>query len=164
MSAASAVQSHPSEIRLWPAAAPGSENQTAPEVIAWRTENDTNTKEPFTFPTVTNIHFPSITPFLPAKDKATGAAVIIAPGGGHQFLAIEHEGYDVAQYLADRGIACFVLKYRLARAPTYPTNTYSITVHALADGQRAMRMVRAPRRRVGRQSRPHRHDGLFRRR
>jgi endo-1,4-beta-xylanase len=146
LKAVDAVHSHPDEIRLWSGAAPGSESQTSPEVINWRTENDTITGQPFTFPTVTNIHFPSITPFLPTKAKAVaggGAAVIIAPGGGHQFLTINHEGYDVAQYLADHGIAAFVLKYRLARAPTYPNNTYTITRDALADGQRALRVVRS---------------------
>lgn len=143
MPASGAVHAHPAEIRLWSGAAPGSENLTTPEVINWRTEKDTITGTPFSFPTVTNIHFPSLTPFLPPKDKATGAAVLIAPGGGHQFLTINHEGYDVAQYLADHGVAAFVLKYRLARAPTYPANTYSIGVHALADGQRALRLVRS---------------------
>jgi endo-1,4-beta-xylanase len=138
MSAADAVRKHPTEIRLWS----GSASQTTPEVIAWRTETDTITREPFSFPTVTNIHFPSITPYLP-KRNATGAAVIIAPGGGHQFLTINHEGYDVAQVLADHGIAAFVLKYRLARANTYPANTYTITRDALADGQRSLRFVRA---------------------
>ena len=68
-----------------------------------------------TFPVVSNIHNPSITPFLPDANKATGAAVIIAPGGGHMFLSINHEGYDVARILRDHGIAAFVLKYRLAR-------------------------------------------------
>jgi len=142
-SPASALHWHPAEIPLWSAAAPNSPSQTSSEIIDWRTEKDTITGEPFSFPTVTNIHAPSITPFLPAKDKATGAAVIIAPGGGHQFLTINHEGYDVAQYLADHGVAAFVLKYRLARAPTYPANTYTITRDALADGQRALRLVRS---------------------
>jgi len=136
------VHQHPAEVRLWPGAAPGSETQTSAEIINWRTENDTITKEPFSFPTVTNIHFPSVTPYLPAKDKNTGAAVIIAPGGASQFLTINHEGYDLAKYFADHGVAAFVLKYRLVRAPTYPANTYNLT-HVAADGVRAMRVVRA---------------------
>jgi endo-1,4-beta-xylanase len=141
--AAAAVHPHPAEVLLWPDGAPGSQGQTAPEVVAWRTETDTITGESFSFPTVTNIHAPSLTPYLPAKGKATGAAVIVAPGGGHMFHTINHEGYDVAQYLADRGVAAFVLKYRLARASTYPRNTYTIERDARADGQRAIRLVRA---------------------
>jgi endo-1,4-beta-xylanase len=143
MAAADGVRKHPAEIRLWSGSAPGSESQTSAEIVNWRTESDSITRESFSFPTVTNIHFPSITPYLPSKEKATGAAVIVAPGGGHMFHTINHEGYDVAQYLADHGVAAFVLKYRLARANTYPANTYTITRDALADGQRAIRLIRS---------------------
>ena len=62
---------------------------------------------------VRNVTLPTITPFLPAASAATGAAVIIAPGGGKIFLSIDSEGYEVARWLADHGIAAFVLKYRL---------------------------------------------------
>ena len=50
-----------------------------------------------------------------SKEKSTGAAIIVAPGGGHRELWIDHEGYRVAKWFSDRGIAVFVLKYRLAR-------------------------------------------------
>ena len=83
---------------------------------------------------VYSIHNPSITPYLPPKDKTTCAAVIVIPGGGHRVLAIDHEGYNVAQWLSERGIAAFVLKYRLARETN---STYQVEVHALADTQRA---------------------------
>lgn len=66
---------------------------------------------------VRNVTRPTITPFLPHPDKATGAAVIVAPGGGFMLLAIEPEGWKVAQALADRGIAAFVLKYRIMPTP-----------------------------------------------
>ena len=88
---------------------------------------------------VWNIHSPSLTPYLPAKGKGTGAAVIIAPGGAHKFLCVDHEGYNVAQALAARGIAAFVLKNRLAKETN---STYRIDVEALADTQRAIRFVR----------------------
>lgn len=114
------------EIPLWPGGAPGSEGKTAKEVV--------NGSQ------VSSIHFPSITPYLPAKEKATGAAVIIAPGGGHRFLSINNEGYDVAKWLSERGIAGIVLKYRLAREEG---STYQVDVHALADAQRAIRLVRS---------------------
>jgi endo-1,4-beta-xylanase len=64
----------------------------------------------------------------------------VIPGGGHRVLAIDHEGYNVAQWLSERGIAAFVLKYRLARETN---STYQVDVHALADTQRAIRVVRS---------------------
>jgi endo-1,4-beta-xylanase len=89
---------------------------------------------------VSSVHNPSITVYLPAKEKATGVGLVICPGGGHSNLAIEHEGYNVGKWMADHGIAGFVLKYRLAREQG---STYTIEGHALADTQRAMRTVRA---------------------
>ncbi len=89
---------------------------------------------------VTEVHKPSLTVYLPPDDKATGAAMIIAPGGGHQFLNFDQEGTYVAEYLNSIGVAGLVLKYRLAREPG---STYSIEGNALADAQRAIRMVRA---------------------
>ena len=67
------------EIFLWPNGAPGSEGKTAPE--RW-IEGAT----PDAFHRVTDIHKPSITVYLPPKGKATGAAFIVAPGGGHRYL------------------------------------------------------------------------------
>ena len=64
-----------------------------------------------------NVTAATITPFLPDPAKATGAAVIVAPGGGGIFLSMEAEGWRVAQALADRGIAAFVLKYRTRPTP-----------------------------------------------
>lgn len=64
-------------------------------------------------PVVRNVTVPTITPFLPDPEKATGAAVLVAPGGAFMQLAMDHEGWGVARWLADRGIAAFVLKYRV---------------------------------------------------
>lgn len=64
-----------------------------------------------------NVTVATLTPFLPDPAKATGAAVIIAPGGGFRTLSMENEGWDVARALADQGIAAFVLKYRLNQTP-----------------------------------------------
>jgi endo-1,4-beta-xylanase len=117
----------PEALPLWLHGAPGSEARVAePEKI-----EKSN---------VTNVHNPSITPFFPAKEKATGVAVIIAPGGGHSKLCLGHEGYALGQWMADHGIAAFVLKYRLAREPG---STYTIQDHAMADARRAIRTVRA---------------------
>ncbi|MDG1875306.1 MAG: endo-1,4-beta-xylanase [Mariniblastus sp.] len=89
---------------------------------------------------VKNIHNPTLTPLLPDSKKSTGEAIIIVPGGGHRLLVFNAEGIEAAQYLRDQGITCFVLKHRLAREKDSP---YSIEKHALEDGQRAVRYVRA---------------------
>jgi acetyl esterase/lipase len=117
----------PKPIPLWENGAPGFEaRRDEPEVAKdyW----------------VRNIHNPSITPFLPDKDKATGAAVIICPGGGHRELVYNAEGVEPARFLNSIGVAAFVLKYRLGREKDSP---YSIDKHAREDGERAMRLVRS---------------------
>ncbi len=121
------------EIPLWASGAPGSEGKTAAEV-------DEAPNQAHGYLKVTSVHKPSLTVFLPPADRATGAAVIIAPGGGHQFLNFDQEGTYVAEYLNSIGVAGFVLKYRLARESG---STYKIEEHALADGQRAVRLVRS---------------------
>jgi acetyl esterase/lipase len=64
-----------------------------------------------------NVTVATLTPFLPDPGKATGAAIIVAPGGGFRTLSMANEGWDVAKALADRGVAAFVLKYRLNQTP-----------------------------------------------
>ena len=71
----------PAEISLWPNGAPGSEGKTAKEVIAKSASGEIS---------VCSIHNPSLTPYLPAKEKATGTAMLVIPGGGHRVLAITH--------------------------------------------------------------------------
>ncbi|MEO6003105.1 MAG: alpha/beta hydrolase [Opitutus sp.] len=68
-------------------------------------------------PMARNVSAATLTPFLPDPAKATGAAVIVAPGGGFRWLSMNNEGWKVAKALADRGIAAFVLKYRLLPTP-----------------------------------------------
>ena len=77
---------------------------------------------------------PTLTPYLPPKEKATGAAVVICPGGGYQHLA-DHEGRPVAEWLNTLGVAAFVLKYRLGPRYQHPA--------MLEDAARALRTVRA---------------------
>jgi acetyl esterase/lipase len=64
-----------------------------------------------------NVSIATLTPFLPPKSKATGAAVIVAPGGGFRTLSMQNEGWDVAKALNKKGVAAFVLKYRLNPTP-----------------------------------------------
>ncbi len=119
------------EIPLWPDGAPGSEGKSGPEAVRLAENGER---------VVSKVHQPSITPYLPPKEKATGAAVIVAPGGGHRELWTDHEGHNVARYLSARGVAAFVLKYRLAREAN---STYTVDDHALADMRRAIRLVRS---------------------
>lgn len=64
-----------------------------------------------------NVTVATLTPFLPDPARATGAAVVVAPGGGFRTLSMENEGWNVARALAERGVAAFVLKYRLNQTP-----------------------------------------------
>ena len=126
---ASAVE--PNVILLWPNGAPGSEGKTSAEAVRISPEGDH---------VLSSVHRPSITAYLPPKDKATGTAVLVIPGGGHREIWIDHEGYRIAQWLSERGVAAFVLKYRLAREPG---SNYTIEKDSLGDVQRALRLVRS---------------------
>ncbi len=96
---------------LWPNGAPGAKG------------NDANDK-------------PTMTIFLPAKEKAAGSAVVIFPGGGYRMVAIDHEGYQVARWLNELGIAAFVVDYRhRGRGYGHPA--------PIQDAQRAIRTVRS---------------------
>ncbi len=118
-------------IPLWTSGAPGSEQR--------KDESEKIDAGPGKC-NVSNVHNPSITPFLPPPEKATGTAIIIAPGGGHRVLCLGHEGDSLAQWFADHGIAAFVLRYRLAREAD---STYTVDEHAMADTRRAIRTVRS---------------------
>lgn len=119
-------------IKIWPGVAPGSEGKTAPE--RW-----VEGGKPDAFHRVTDIHSPSLTIYLPPKEKATGTAFIIAPGGAHRYLVVDLEGELVAKKLNEMGVAAFVLRSRLARAEG---STYKVEVESLADMQQAIRVVR----------------------
>ena len=123
----------PQSIPLWANGAPGSQGKGGAEV-----GKPEGPERGYT--AITNVHNPSIIPYLPPKEKANGVAVLVFPGGGHRNLAIGHEGYNVGEWLAERGVAAFVVKYRLAREPG---STYKIETEALADTLRAIRTVRS---------------------
>jgi len=137
-------------LALWPNGAPGSET--------WhQNETDYQFTDPWSIRITRNVTNPTLTVFLPNPDVATGTGVIVCPGGAHHFLAVDHEGYDVARWLNERGIAAFVLKYRVIPTPDddaafleaqsriserlrelLPTHWPLV----LADGQQAVRLVR----------------------
>ncbi len=120
-------QDKPQQIPLWPNGAPGFED---------RRDEPEQAKDWW----IRNIHNPSITVFLPAKEMSTGAAVVICPGGGHRNLVYKTEGRDIAKFLNSIGVAAFVLKYRLAREEGSP---YDLDKHVRQDAHRAMRLVRS---------------------
>jgi acetyl esterase/lipase len=123
---AAAAQSAPQVIPLWQNGAPGFESRKdIPEQAQdyW----------------VRNVNNPSITVFLPPKERATGAAVVIAPGGGFRELVFDAEGRQAAEFLSSIGVAAFALKYRLPGEPNSPYTMENVR----QDAYRAMRLVRS---------------------
>ncbi|HYZ84500.1 MAG TPA: alpha/beta hydrolase [Bryobacteraceae bacterium] len=120
------------QIPLWSRGAPGSEGQTAQELA----EPPSADRVALRF---SRIHNPSITVYLPKPGASTGTAMVVAPGGGHRYLYM-HEGYDIGEWLASKGVAAFVLKYRLGREEGSP---YKVDVHPQLDAKRAIRMIRS---------------------
>ena len=100
------------EIRLWPDGAPGSESWSLPESVSTSASGDR---------VLANVSDPTLSVFLPDPAIATGAAVVIAPGGALRVLAFDNEGVKAAKWLNEHGIAGFVLKYRtLQQDPAAP--------------------------------------------
>ena len=121
-------QSAPVVIPLWKNGAPGSES---------RKDEPEQHPQPWS---TTHIYNPSLTAYLPEPGKATGTAVVIAPGGGHSQLVVGEEGTKPAEYLRSLGIAAFVLKYRLFREAG---SNLTFEKDNRNDAFRAMRTVRA---------------------
>jgi endo-1,4-beta-xylanase len=114
------------EVPLWASEAPGSEGWPNQETI----------KDGL----VLHTFRPVLYVYLPAPEKATGDAVVICPGGGYNVLEIDKEGTRIAENLRAAGIASIVLKYRIKRFDQPDT---TVEARALADAQRALRIVRA---------------------
>jgi len=121
------------EILLWPNGAPGSEGVTAQEIYSPPTARSPHGH-------LAPVHYPSIFVFPTPKEKATGAAVLVCPGGGANTLTLDHEGRDIAKWLNSVGITAFVVKYRLSKTPNFPQYTIDTSV---GDAQRAIRLVRS---------------------
>ncbi|HEX8457032.1 MAG TPA: alpha/beta hydrolase [Pyrinomonadaceae bacterium] len=124
-------------VNLWPGAAPGSEHWTQQERTIENTPVGT---------VIFNVATPTLTVYLPERAKATGTGVIIAPGGAFVALAISLESTDVARRLQERGIAAFVLKYRIMekRGEGIPPNMNMDEAgkYGIADGIQALKVVR----------------------
>jgi acetyl esterase/lipase len=115
----------PLVVNLWPGKAPGESTDVGQE-------KTTNKKDHIE---VTNIARPTLLVYRPDKDKNTGTALIIAPGGAYQFLSIDMEGENVAKWCSSLGVTGIVLKYRVPRRKDNP-------LAAFQDGQRAVSLVR----------------------
>lgn len=113
-------------INVWPSAVPGEAKPIKEETITGQQGSRR----------IENVSRPTLTVFRPAKEKDTGAAVVIAPGGGYNILAWDHEGLDVAAWLNSIGVTGIVLKYRIPRRPEHPK-------YPLQDAQRALSLVRS---------------------
>ena len=123
-------------LNIWPGVAPGSENWTQKERIVDNTPIGT---------VVFNVVTPTLTVYLPERTKATGTGVIIAPGGAFVALAIDLEGYNVARWLQEKGIASFVLKYRIMEKRQEgipPMNMDESGKYGIADGIQAIKVAR----------------------
>lgn len=123
-------------VPIWPGVAPGSEKWTHHE----RSVDDTPLGT-----VVFNVVNPTLTAYLPERSKATGTGVIIAPGGAFVALTVDLEGENVARWLQERGIAAFVLKYRLLekREEGIPKmDMDEVGKYGIADGIQALKVVR----------------------
>ena len=120
-------------VNLWPGKPPGETKELPPEGLQKNKPGDTIAR-------LENVSIPTIAVYKPAKEKDTGAAVVVAPGGGYSILAIEHEGTKVAEWLNSLGVTAILLKYRVPKRVI--GNTLESPA-ALQDGQRAMCIARA---------------------
>jgi acetyl esterase/lipase len=125
-----------SVIRVWPGVAPGSEHWTQKERVIENTPVGT---------VVFNVVTPTLTAYLPDRSRATGTAIIIAPGGAFVALATSLEGEELARWLSARGIAAFLLKYRIVEKkqegiPEMDMDTAAR--YGIADGIQAIKVIR----------------------
>jgi len=125
-------------LNLWPGVAPGSEKWTQKETVSDKTPIGT---------VIQNVLTPTLTAFLPERGKATGTGIVIAPGGAFVALAMDLEGYNVARWLQQKGIAAFVLKYRLmekrgGQGLPPQADMEAASKYSVADGIQAIKVVR----------------------
>ncbi len=125
-----AARAQNTELPLWPE---GKIPNAIPNSVTEKSETDASG-----ILRISGVTVPTIQVFLPEKSKATGAAVLICPGGGYAILAASHEGSDLAKWFNERGIAGIVLKYRLPN-PKAMTRQHEVP---LMDAMQAMKMIR----------------------
>lgn len=135
-------------IRIWPGAAPGTQDWKAPEEAA-----DVTLPNVGKIHVITNVTVPTLTVFRPAAGKSNGTAMVVLPGGSFRALAWDVDGLETAQWLATKGITAFVLKYRV-RPPVagesfgesledFARATAARRAIVVADAEQAIRLVRS---------------------
>ena len=123
-------------VDVWPGRPPGETKELPPEQNTAKPDDRGVGGRPII--KLTNVSKPTLSVYRPAKDKDTGAAIVICPGGGHHILAFDHEGTEVAEWLNTIGVTGIVLKYRVpARNPEKRWEA------AVQDAQRAVSLVRS---------------------
>jgi acetyl esterase/lipase len=127
------------QVPIWPRGVPDSHPVAGPEDTA-------TVKDPLVagwpWVQVGHVSRPTMTVYAP-KEKNTGTAVVVFPGGGYQILAIDLEGTEVCDWLTSRGITCVLLKYRVPGEGLYPkSGPYPNSPMALEDAQRTVGLVR----------------------
>jgi acetyl esterase/lipase len=134
-----ALSAHAADpIKLWPGKAPGETKDFGAEKLT-EPKNANDVKR------IGNVSEPTITIYAPPKDKNTGAAVVVTPGGGYNILAIEHEGTQVCEWLNKLGVTAVLLKYRVPkREAQMPDNLAMVQ-----DAQRAITLVRSQSKELG---------------
>lgn len=133
---AAAPAAEPTIVPLWPGKAPGETKELPPEANITKPDDKPVGDRPII--KLTNVSTPTIAIYRPSADKDTHAAVIVCPGGGHNILAFDHEGTEVAEWLVRRGVTGIVLKYRVPfRNPDQRWQA------AVQDAQRAISLVRS---------------------
>ncbi len=122
-------------LNLWPHGAPGAAANSAPEVDTTTAKDNLIAGKPVI--RLGNVSVPTLTVYTP-RQKNTGAAVVVFPGGGYHILAIDLEGTEVCDWLNSVGISCLLVKYRVPDSGPYPKSSA-----ALQDAQRALGIVRS---------------------
>ena len=151
---------NPLVVELWPGNVPDETGNIGAERSVMSPKLDRKQVE-VTEPTrmVTNVSRPTITIYRPAKDKDTGTAVLICPGGGYWNLYWQLEGEEVAAWLNSLGVTGIILKYRVPRRPDEPKGEPAR--RPLQDAQRAVSLVRSKAARVGHRPAANRHGRLL---
>lgn len=120
-------------VKLWPGKAPDEKKDVGPERFIEPKKGQIEVKR------LTDVGEPTVSVYAPPKDKATGTAVVVAPGGGYSILAIEHEGTQTCEWLNSLGVTAVLLKYRVPKREMQTPDNLA----AIQDGQRAVSLVRA---------------------
>jgi acetyl esterase/lipase len=137
--ALSARGAEPKVVKLWPGKAPGETKDIGEEKYLETKKGQLEVKR------LTNVSEPTITIYSPPKEKNTGVAVVVAPGGGYSILAIEHEGTQVCEWLNSIGVTAVLLKYRVPKREMQSPDNLAM----IQDAQRAVSLVRSMQTELG---------------